>query len=34
MVKIKEENVDILNWKYIKEKEIYAIIFKISGLNP
>lgn len=34
MVKIKEENVNILNWEYIKEKEEYAIIFKISNLEP
>ncbi len=33
MAKTKEENVDILNWEYIKEKDEYAIIFKISSLN-
>lgn len=32
--KIKEENVDILNWEYIKEKDEYVIIFKISNLEP
>jgi len=34
MAKIKEENVDILNWEYIKENDEYAIIFKISNLEP
>jgi len=34
MVKIKEENVDILNREYVKEKDEYAIIFKISNLEP
>lgn len=34
MVKIKEENVDILNWEYLKEEEEYVIIFKISNLEP
>ncbi len=34
MVKIKEENVDILNWEYIKEKDGYTLTFKISNLEP
>lgn len=34
MIEIKEGNVDILNWEYVKEKDKYAIIFKISNLKP
>lgn len=34
MAKIKEENVDIINWKYIKEKDRYTLTFKISNLKP
>ena len=33
MAKIKEENVDILNWEYIKEKDRYALTFRISNLE-
>lgn len=34
MAKIKEENVDILNWEYIQEKDRYVLTFKISNLGP
>jgi len=31
---VKEKHVEIIKWEYIKEKDKYAITFKISKLEP
>lgn len=33
MAKIKEKRIDITNWEYLKTKDKYAIVFKISNLE-